>query len=124
MWADACALLERAARLQRSAFALSSATSPQPVWEPPADVFASAPYLQVIVALPGVAAENVSVVLGDDGLRVEAVRDLPLTPAATIRRLEIPYGRFVKNLSLAPGRYRILERRVEQGCLTVLLQRE
>jgi len=63
MWAEACALLEQAERKHRHFFGLLAAPTAQPVWEPPADIFAAGSELNVVVALPGAHADEVVKIL-------------------------------------------------------------
>ncbi|MBL8541891.1 MAG: Hsp20/alpha crystallin family protein, partial [Betaproteobacteria bacterium] len=59
MWAEACELVERADRLHRQFFQLGETRAHRPVWEPPADVVETARGVRVVVALPGVPADQV-----------------------------------------------------------------
>ena len=124
MWAEAFEMLEQAERLQRQFFRFGHAMEAQPRWEPPVDIVASDAVLEVTVALPGVAPENVRVRVEDSGLSVTAIRALPLNQRSTeIHRLEIPYGRFERRIVLPPGRYDLLEQACVNGCLVLRLQR-
>ena len=55
MWAEACALLDRAEQLHRQFFEPARAGTRLARWEPPIDVFETEQQLRIIVALPGVA---------------------------------------------------------------------
>ena len=57
MWAEACALLDRAEQLHRQFFEPARAGTRLARWEPPIDVFETEQQLRIIVALPGVAPE-------------------------------------------------------------------
>jgi HSP20 family protein len=125
MWDEALQALERAERRQRQFCGLSGARSAQPLWEPPVDVFESESQIVVCIALPGVRPESVTVQVTANGLLVSAERVLPVEISALpVRRLEIPYGRFERQLELAGGRYAVLERRLADGCLTLRLTKE
>jgi HSP20 family protein len=125
MWAEACALLEQAERKHRQFFELLSAPSAQPVWEPPADIFADGSQLKVVVALPGARAEEVTVQITTTGLQIDTIVPPPGADAAmNIVRLEIPYGRMRRRIDLPPGRYALVERRLDHGCLHLRLTRE
>jgi HSP20 family protein len=125
MWAEACALLEQAERKHRQFFELLSAPSSHPVWEPPADIFADGVQLKVVVALPGARAEEVSVQITATGLQIDTIVPPPGGDAAmNIVRLEIPYGRMRRRIDLPPGRYALVERRLDHGCLHLHLTRE
>jgi HSP20 family molecular chaperone IbpA len=122
MWAEACALVEEAERMHRRFFDLLATPSARPVWEPPTDVFTAGAETHVAVALPGAAAEDVTVRLLPSGLSVEAdVAPPALGARAHVVRLEIPYGRMRRHIPLPPGRYELTERRLINGCLYLRL---
>src|SRR5438128_246285 len=54
MWAEACAMIERAEQLHRQFFRPGLARAPAANWEPPVDVFESERELTIVAALPGV----------------------------------------------------------------------
>jgi HSP20 family molecular chaperone IbpA len=126
MWDEALHALERAERRHRQFYGLTLATRrTEPLWEPPIDVFESEAAIVVSIAMPGVAPESVVVEIGPTGLNVSADRPLPPELATMrVRRLEIPYGRFERELELASGRYRLIERHMVDGCLTLKLTKE
>lgn len=122
MWAEACEMLERAQQLQRQFFRFGRAVASEPRWEPPVDILAYGSEVQVVVALPGVAAEDIEVRTDSGLLIVTAVRALPVKHHATaVHRLEIPYGRFERRISLPEGRYQLLEQVYLNGCLFLRL---
>ena len=122
MWAEACEMLERAQRLQRQFFQFGHAVEAQPRWEPPVDIVAYERYVQVTVALPGVAPERVQVRVANGALYVTAVRVPPLGQDTTaVHRLEIPYGRFERQIALPVGRYELMEQAFQNGCLVLRL---
>ena len=53
MWAEACALIDRAERLQRQFFQPGLSAAPAS-WEPPIDILETERELSIIAALPGV----------------------------------------------------------------------
>jgi len=123
MWAEACALLDDAERKHSQFFDLLSAPASSPVWEPPVDIFADDSEVRVVVALPGARAEDVTVQITPTGLAVEThVR--PGAVGMNVVRMEIPYGRMLRRLDLPPGRYALIERRLDHGCLYLRLTRE
>lgn len=124
MWAEACEMLERAQRLQRQFFRFGHTVQAQPRWEPPVDIVAYEPDVRVTVALPGVAPERVQVRVTNGTLTVAAVRAPPLNADVTaVHRLEIPYGRFERQIALPPGYYELLEQAFVNGCLVLRLTR-
>jgi HSP20 family protein len=125
MWAEACALLEEAERKHRRFFELLAVPAAPPVWEPPADIFAEGSSINVIVALPGARADEVTVQITPTGLQIDTTVPPPAMGAAMqVVRLEIPYGRMRRRIDLPPGRYVLIERRLDHGCLHLRLTRE
>ncbi len=121
MWAEALDLLDRADRMQRQFFQPTArAVGHRPAWEPPVDVFETDREVVILVALPGVAAENVQV--GFDGavLSVIGERALPEQQTAAIRRLEIPHGRFERHIELAGRPLELVRQELANGCLALL----
>ena len=125
MWAQTVDLLDQAERLQRQFFRLAAhAECSQPRWEPPVDVYAGNDQLLVEVALPGVPAERMELILAPGELVIRGERRLPAGPPGTeLRRLEIPYGRFERRLALGPGNWELIARHLADGCLQLLLAR-
>jgi HSP20 family protein len=123
MWAEACALLDQAERKHRHFFELLSAPSNRPVWEPPIDIFADDSQVSVVVALPGARADEVSVQITPNGLLVDT-NVAPGGGRMNVVRMEIPYGRMRRRVDLPPGRYALVERRLDRGCLYLRLTRE
>ena len=115
MWEQAFDLLERADRLQRHFFRLGADRAKGPSWEPPIDVMETERRLVVIVALPGIAPDQLEIVVGE--------RAVHLPGDALIHRLEIPYGRFERRINLPQGRFEIEERALEHGCLRLVLRK-
>jgi HSP20 family protein len=125
MWSEACALLDEAEHKHRHFFELLALPSARPVWEPPADIFADGSEIQVIVALPGARAEEVVVQLTPAGLQIDTTVPPPALDARmNVVRLEIPYGRMRRRISLPAGAYSLIERRLDRGCLFLRLTRE
>jgi HSP20 family molecular chaperone IbpA len=124
MWAAACELLERAERLNRQFFKPRPAQARQPAWEPPVDVLETDGELWILVALPGVGAEQLQVLVEDGGLLVAGERPMPgRTRAGIIRRLEFPYGHFERRIELPPGRFDVMRRELVDGCLVLGLRK-
>ena len=96
MWSEALTMLERAERLQRQFF-----THAHAAWEPPVDIVESEEGLQIQVALPGVAADSITITLDAAGITVSALRPFPCRDSAShVHRIEIPYGRFERQIGL------------------------
>jgi HSP20 family protein len=122
MWAEACEVLEQVERLQKQFFRPSGAAL-RAGWEPPVDVFETDHMLRIVVALPGVAVEDVRVVVEGGTLTVVGERRLPCESAGAIHRLEIPYGRFERRMALPQGRYELVEHHLSDGCLSLQLRK-
>jgi HSP20 family molecular chaperone IbpA len=124
MWAEACQLIGEAERLHRQFFRLSSSEPAAPVWEPPADVFEDEREMVIVVAMPGVDGERVSVHHESGALVVRGARPLPLGNSRhRVRQLEIPYGTFERRIRLPPGRLEIGPPELTQGCLVLRLRK-
>lgn len=122
MWAEALDLLQGAEQLQRRFFTLDTPQS-VPCWEPAVDLYQHADEVSLLVALPGVSAGQIEVVLDQGDLLVRGERPMP--PAlhrAAIHRMEIPYGRFERRIALPPGNYRVTQQLIENGCLVLVLR--
>lgn len=121
MWSEACEMLARAERMHRQFFQPVRAGR-RPAWEPPADVLEGDRDVLVVVALPGVRPDEVTVAVEAGDLVVAGARTLPAELAsAIIHRLELPQGQFERRLALPPGRYSEIKRKFADGCLLVLL---
>jgi HSP20 family molecular chaperone IbpA len=117
MWAEACAMLQQAEQLHRQFFQPSREGTQAARWEPPVDVFETEAGLLIIAALPGVAPETVRVEIEGETLMIAGTRPLPCQGGrANILRLEIPYGRFERRITLT-SRLRLAERELRNGCL-------
>ena len=124
MWSEAFALLERAERLHREVFRPVGSAARAPAWEPPADILETERELLVIVALPGVEADEIEAAIVDGDLVVAGTRVLPRElQSAVIHRLELPQGRFERRVRLPGGKYRQPRRLVVNGCLLVRLEK-
>ncbi len=115
-------MLDRAQRLQRQFFTHAAAS-----WEPPVDIVETADTLQVHVALPGVAADAITVGLDPSGITISAVRAFPCPASeenqdSQIHRLEIPYGRFERFIGMPP--LELAGKALENGILTLTFRRK
>jgi len=124
MWAEACHMLEQAERMHRQFFQPSGPRGARTAWEPPVNVFEDEQQLRIIVALPGVAPENVDVLLDSSGILVRASCDVPFgADSAAIRRLEIPYGYFERRIPLPASTFDVVQRELVNGCLILTLRK-
>jgi HSP20 family molecular chaperone IbpA len=123
MWSEAVALVARAEQLHGQFFQPRRARR-QTAWAPPADVLELENEVLILVALPGVDADQVETVIEDGALVVVGRRVLPPElRTAVIHRLELPQGRFERRVPLPPGRYANVRRSAANGCLIVSLQK-
>ena len=119
MWADACRAMERAERLRRQFFHHGASR-----WEAPVDVFETDDALTILVALPGVELDSISVTLSAGTVLVKGERPLPLElQSARILRMEIPYGHFERRIELPPIPFQISGRHLADGCLMLRLEK-
>ena len=121
-WAETQELLRNAERLRSRVFSLESLQA-LPCWEPSVDVYQQGNELRLVVALPGVCAHQTEVVIEESGLVVRGERPIP--PAihrAAIHRLELPYGRFERRITLPAGAFRLQKQFFEDGCLVLVLR--
>ena len=125
MWAEACAMIERAEQLHRQFFQPGLAAVSRACWEPPVDIFESESDVLIVVALPGVESQDIEISSQAGVLLVAGVRRLPAAVRGTdIVRMEIPQGRFERRVPLPSGRYSAAVRRTfAEGCLLVRLEK-
>ena len=117
-------MLDRAQRLHRQFF-----THDVVSWEPPVDIVEVDGTLQVHVALPGVNPDAITIALDPAGITISALRAFPCrTEGGQIHRLEIPYGRFERQIGLPlADPYTPLElagKALEDGVLTLTFRRK
>lgn len=118
MWAEACALLNKAEQMRRQFFEPAREGALHVRWEPPVDIFETERQLVIIAALPGVAPEAVKVEFDSGMLRISGTRSLPTRGLnANIVRLEIPYGGFERRVALQTNRLQLSKRELLNGCL-------
>lgn len=127
MWSEALSLMERADRLHRQFFRPTAAENS--TWEPPVDVIETPDSVRVHVALPGVGAESVEVVLEAGAITISARRPFPFGGSdgacgARIHALEIPYGRFQRRIGLPTRSLDLVGQRFQDGCLTLVFSRK
>ena len=117
-------MLERAERLQRQFFQHATVA-----WEPPADIIETAEHVQVQVALPGVAADSITVAVDPGGISISAARAFPCSgDTLNVHRIEIPYGRFERQIALPLGDpyapLELVDKRLADGVLTLIFKKK
>jgi HSP20 family protein len=121
MWSQAYEAMERADRLHRQFFHRAHTT---PCWEAPVDIFETDEALTILIALPGVALDDVKVTLSAGVLIVSGERPLPIEVRnARIHRMEIPHGHFQRRIELPPVRFELSGRHLANGCLMLQLHK-
>lgn len=123
MWVQALKMLEQADRLQRHFFQLGKIRTSRPMWEPPIDIFETEESILILVALPGVEPDDVDVIINGKSLHIISERTMPASSAMVIRRLEIPYGRFERRITLPNENLILTENILENGCLRLVLSK-
>ncbi len=119
MWANAVVALARIDHLHNDFFRPASQG-----WEPPVDLLESDGELVIIVALPGVHANELDVTLHGDVLTIAGTRRLPaFLQRARVHRMELPHGRFERRVVIPPGQYELTRRDLSDGLLVVALRR-
>jgi HSP20 family molecular chaperone IbpA len=122
MWAEACAMLERVEHMHRQFFRPGLAGTQAAAWQPPIDVFETADDLRIVVALPGVEIQDIDLAVEQDVLVISGIRHLPaVARGAAIQRLEIPYGRFERQVRMPAGRFELGHPELAHGCLFIAL---
>lgn len=123
MWAEACEMLNQADRLHRQLFRPAAMNAGRATWEPPIDVYETPNAFKIMIALPGVEPEQLSIALKGGSLKIEGQRRFPANAETQIRRLEIPYGRFERCIDLPERQYEIDTREFVHGCLLISLRK-
>ena len=116
-------MLARAERLHDQFFQ-PRVTAARPAWKPPVDVLETETAILILIALPGVAPDQVEAVLEDGTLVVSGRRVLPRAlQTAKIHRLELPQGRFERRIPVPPGHYDAVRSTADEGCLLISLHK-
>ena len=112
-------MLKQAEQLHRQFFEPSYEDACAARWEPPVDVFETEGELTIVAALPGVAPDAVRAEIEGQTLIITGTRPLPSAGRrANILRLEIPYGRFERRITLS-NRLHLSARDLQNGCLVL-----
>jgi len=123
MWSEALQMLARAERLHREVFNAPGLSRTAVVsWEPPVDVLETEDAVLILVALPGVDPKQVQLVIHNGVLLIAGERVLPRElSTAVIHRIELPQGRFERQVRLPAGTYEPPASAAVDGCLIVRL---
>lgn len=88
------------------------------------DIFETETGIAITVALPGVSADQVDIRIDGNKIAIVGRRSLPTEARASIiHRLEIPSGRFERQILLPPSAWQINRGEFANGCLLLALRR-
>jgi HSP20 family protein len=119
MWTRACEMIDRAERLHRQFFQPAAPTR-DVSWQPPIDITETDSEILITVALPGVDREAVRVMVDADGVSVAGFRHPSAIPRGSlVHRLEIPYGKFERQIPLPATRHHLGQSEFANGCLVL-----
>jgi HSP20 family protein len=125
MWTTACEMIDRAERLHRQFFQPVTAPVHDLCWEPPIDITETDSEVLITVALPGVDSGAVKVTVDTDRVSVEGFRDPSAMPRGSlVHRLEIPYGKFERQITFAAARLQLGQSEFANGCLVLKLSKQ
>jgi HSP20 family protein len=125
MWDEACAMIERAERLQRQFFQPVLSDRPAASWEPPVDIFETDREIWIVAALPGVEPDDLDVAIEANIVVIAGLRRLPaVARRGVIHRLEIPHGRFERRIRLSAARLVLRRSELSAGCLVLSLDKQ
>ena len=120
MWTKACEMIDRAERLHRQFFQPMAAPIYDVSWEPPVDIAETNSELLITVALPGVDREAVKVTVDADRVSVVGFRRPSAIPRdSLVHRLEIPYGKFERQIAFPGTRLQLGQSEFANGCLVL-----
>lgn len=116
-------MIDRAERLHRQFFQPITAPGHDLSWEPPVDITYTDREIRITVALPGVAPEDIKVSVDAGRVLVAGHRrSSAISPGSRIHRLEIPYGKFERQLAFPSTHVRLAQSEYVNGCLLLILQ--
>ena len=120
MWTTACEMIDRAERLHRQFFQPMAAPIRELSWEPPIDITETDSEILITVALLGVDRDAVEVTVDTDGVSVVGFRrPIPIPRGGLVHRLELPYGKFERQIPLPATRLRLGQSELANGCLVL-----
>jgi HSP20 family protein len=132
LWYRANNLLQQAERIQRNFLQIAAGANYRatqgrnPSWEPPVNVIETDASLWVIVALPGVIAEQMQVKIEGSELVITGHRPLPkCCNDGQFKIWEIPLGDFERRLRIVAGESPLFlgEVTLKEGLLTIELRK-
>ena len=125
MWTRACELIDRAERLHRQFFRPTAEPIREVIWEPPVDIIETESDILITVTLPGVEESAVTVSVDTDTVLVVGFRRPSVIPRGSlVHRLEIPYGRFERQITFTGRRLQLSESELARGCLSLKFSKQ
>ncbi len=125
MWTRACELIDRAERLHRQFFQPVTAEVHDLSWEPPVDIAETESELLITVALPGVDRRSVKVTVDAGRVLVVGFRGPSAMPRGSlVHRLEIPYGKFERQITFPATRLHLGQSQFTDGCLVLKFSKQ
>ena len=102
MWLEACALIDRAERLQRQFFRPGMVGAPEASWEPPIDIFETENELVLKADVPEVDPNSIDVRVENQTLTIGGERPFQESRNGNkgFHRIERNYGKFVRSFAV------------------------
>jgi HSP20 family molecular chaperone IbpA len=120
MWTKACEMIDRAEGLHRQFFQPTAAPTRDLSWQPPIDITETDSEILITVALLGVDRDAVRVTVDADGVSVAGFRRPSAIPRGSlVHRLEIPYGKFERQIPFPATRLHLGQSEFANGCLVL-----
>jgi HSP20 family molecular chaperone IbpA len=113
-------MIDRAERLHRQFFQPMAVPSPDANWQPPIDITETDYEILITVALPGVDQDAVKVTVDAGGVSVIGFRrPSVILRGSLVHRLEIPYGKFERQIAFPAARLHLSQSAFSNGCLVL-----
>ena len=125
MWSRACELIDRAERLHRQFFQPVAAPIRDVSWEPPVDIAETESEILITIALPGVDRNALKVTVDTGRVLVVGFRRPNAIPRGSrVHRLEIPYGKFERQITFPATRLHLRQSGFTDGCLILKFSKQ
>jgi HSP20 family protein len=125
MWSRACELIDRAERLHRQFFQPVAAPIRDVSWEPPVDIAETESEILITIALPGVDRNALKVTVDTGRVLVVGFRRPNAIPRGSrVHRLEIPYGKFERQITFPATRLHLGQSGFTDGCLILKFSKQ
>jgi HSP20 family protein len=125
MWSRACELIDRAERLHRQFFQPVAPPIRDVSWEPPVDIAETESEILITIALPGVDRNALKVTVDTGKVLVVGFRRPSEIPCGSrVHRLEIPYGKFERQITFPATRLHLGQSEFTDGCLILKFSKQ